>query len=80
MTDADKPVRLQLDYMTDDAQIVYASLSGYSPNQEIRVILSGKNLTEEETWVSLNRLNSFGAVSGLANDPLTYSLEVQHFF
>jgi hypothetical protein len=52
----------------------------FSPNQDIRVILSGKNLTEEETWVSLNRANEFGAVTGLANDPLTYSLEVQYFF
>ena len=39
-----------------------------------------KNLTEEETWVSLNRANEYGAVTGLANDPLTYSLEVQYFF
>ena len=59
---------------------VDASLNWYSPNQDIRVILSGKNLTEEETWVSLNRANDYGAVTGLANDPLTYSLEVQYFF
>jgi iron complex outermembrane receptor protein len=59
---------------------VDASLSWYSPAQDVRVILSGQNLTEEETWVSLNRLNEFGAISGYANEPLTYSLEVQYTF
>ncbi|MDH4040882.1 MAG: TonB-dependent receptor, partial [Gammaproteobacteria bacterium] len=59
---------------------VDANLSWFSNSQDIRVILSGKNLTEEETWVSLNRLNEFGAVSGYANEPLTYSLEVQYTF
>ena len=59
---------------------VDANLSWYSPSQDIRVIMSGKNLTDEETWVSLNRLNEFGAISGYANDPLTYSLEVQYTF
>jgi iron complex outermembrane receptor protein len=57
-----------------------AALNWYSPNQDIRVILSGKNLTKEETWVSLGRANQVGAITGLANDPLTYSLEVQYFF
>ncbi len=59
---------------------VDANLTWFSPSQDIRVILSGKNLTEEETWVSLERLNEFGAISGYANDPLTYSLEVQYSF
>jgi iron complex outermembrane receptor protein len=59
---------------------VDANLTWFSPSQDIRVIMSGKNLTEEETWVSLERLNEFGAISGYANDPLTYSLEVQYTF
>jgi iron complex outermembrane receptor protein len=59
---------------------VDASLTWFSSSQDIRVILAGKNLTEEETWVSLNRLNEFGAISGYANEPLTYSLEVQYTF
>lgn len=59
---------------------VDASLNWFSPSEDIRVILSGKNLTGEETWVSLNRLNKFGAVSGYANEPLTYSLQVQYSF
>jgi hypothetical protein len=42
--------------------------------------MAGKNLTEEETWVSLTRLNEFGAISGYANEPMTYSLEVQYTF
>lgn len=57
-----------------------ASVTWFSPSQDIRVILSGKNLTEEETWVSLNRNNEFGAVSGYANEPFTYGLEVQYAF
>ena len=59
---------------------VDASLSWFSPSQDIRVIMAGKNLTEEETWVSLTRLNQFGAISGYANEPMTYSLEVQYTF
>jgi iron complex outermembrane receptor protein len=59
---------------------VDASLSWFSPSQDIRVIMAGKNLTEEETWVSLTRLNEFGAISGYANEPMTYSLEVQYTF
>ncbi|MEE4143736.1 MAG: TonB-dependent receptor [Halieaceae bacterium] len=59
---------------------VDASVTWFSPSQDIRVIMAGKNLTEEETWVSLNRLNEFGAISGYANEPMTYSLEVQYTF
>ena len=29
----------------------------------------GKNLTEEQTWVSLNRVNDSGAVSGDTSEP-----------
>ena len=42
--------------------------------------LSGKNLTEEETWTNLQRGSVPGVVIGQANDPLTYSLEVQYTF
>ena len=70
----------QLGRYADSYYRVDANLSWYSPSQDIRVIMSGKNLTDEETWVSLNRLNEFGAISGYANDPLTYSLEVQYTF
>jgi iron complex outermembrane receptor protein len=59
---------------------VDASLTWFSPSQDIRVIMSGKNLTEEETWTSLQRGTVPGVVLGQANDPLTYSLEVQYFF
>lgn len=59
---------------------VDASLTWFSRSESLRVILAGRNLTEEETWVSLTRLNEFGAVSGYANEPLTYSLEVQYAF
>ncbi len=43
-------------------------------------MLSGKNLTEEETYVSLLRLNAQGAVSGYPNAPRTYSMEIQYDF
>ena len=59
---------------------VDTSLSWFNPAQDLRVILSGKNFTKEETWVSLNGINSFAAISGYANEPMTYSLEVQYAF
>jgi iron complex outermembrane recepter protein len=59
---------------------VDAMATWFSPNQDIRVILSGRNLTEEETYVSLERLNSAGALVGFPNAPRTYSLEVQYDF
>ena len=37
---------------TDSYYRVDANLSWFNPAQDIRVILSGKNLTEEETWVT----------------------------
>ena len=55
-----------------------AMATWFSPNQHWRVIASGKNLTEEETWQSLDRLNVSGAVVGWPNAPRTYSLEVQY--
>jgi WS/DGAT/MGAT family acyltransferase len=44
-----------------------------SQNLDLRFILSGKNLTEAVTWVSLSRRNEFGIVTGAANGSLTYS-------
>jgi iron complex outermembrane receptor protein len=64
----------------EDYYRVDAMATWFSPSQDIRVILSGKNLTEEETYVSLQRLNTFGAVSGYPNAPRTYSMEVQYDF
>ena len=55
-------------------------LSWFNPAQDLRVILMCKGLTQEETWVSLNRINGFGAISGYVNEPMTYSLEVQYAF
>ena len=59
---------------------VDASLSRLSPAQDIRAILSSKKLAEEETWVNLNRLNSYGAISGSTSEPMTYSLKLQYAF
>lgn len=59
---------------------VDAILTWFSPSQDIRVIMSGKNLTEEETWTSLQRGSVPGVVIGQANEPRTYSLEVQYAF
>jgi hypothetical protein len=38
-----------------------------------------ETLTAQETWVSLNRFNAFGAVSGDANAPLAVNPTMQHF-
>ncbi|KAA1194320.1 TonB-dependent receptor [Pseudohalioglobus sediminis] len=59
---------------------VDAMATWFSPSQDLRVILAGRNLTEEETYMSLERLNSAGAVVGFPNAPRTYSLEVQYSF
>ena len=40
----------------DDYYRVDAVVTWYSPSQDIRVIASGSNLTEEETWTSLGRI------------------------
>lgn len=64
----------------DDYYRVDAMLSWYSPSERLRVILSGRNLTEEETFTSLQRLNSFGALNGFPNEPRTYGVEVQYDF
>jgi len=59
---------------------VDAMATWFNPSQDMRVILSGRNLTEEETYVSYERLNAAGAVVGFPNAPRTYSLEVQYDF
>ena len=64
----------------DDYYRVDALVTWYSPSQDIRVIASGKNLTEEETWTSLERLNNFGALNGQAMAPRTWAIEVQYDF
>jgi iron complex outermembrane receptor protein len=64
----------------EDYYRVDAMATWFSPSQDIRVILSGKNLTEEETYVSLLRLNAQGAVSGYPNAPRTYSMAIQYDF
>ena len=64
----------------DDYYRVDAMLTWYSSSENLRVIASGRNLTDEETWVTLSRLNSFGAVTGQANEPRTWSVEVQYDF
>jgi iron complex outermembrane receptor protein len=64
----------------DDYYRVDAMLSWYSPSERLRVILSGRNLSEEETFTSLQRLNGFGALNGFPNEPRTYGVEVQYDF
>ena len=66
--------------LADDYYRVDAMLTWYSPSENLRVIASGRNLTDEETWVTLERLNSFGAVTGQANEPRNWSIEVQYDF
>jgi hypothetical protein len=51
----------------------------FSPSQAIRVIASGRNLTETETWTSLER-DIGGGVSGHINEPRTWAFEVQYHF
>ena len=46
----------------------------------LEVFVAGRNLTDEETYTSLNRLNGTGALTAWPNAPRTYSLEVQFDF
>ncbi|MEH6611666.1 MAG: TonB-dependent receptor [Halioglobus sp.] len=64
----------------DDYYRVDAMMTWYSPSQDIRVILSGKNLTEEENWTTLARTTSSGGLTGAIGEPRTYGLEVQFDF
>ncbi len=66
--------------LADSYERVDAMLSWYSSSENLRVILSGKNLTDDFTWSSLSRLNAGGAVAGVPNAPRTYGLEVQFDF
>jgi len=66
--------------LADDYYRMDAMASWISPSENLRVILSGKNLTEEFTWNSLTRVNADGANSGLPIEPRMYSLEVQFDF
>ena len=63
------------DYYRVDAQLTWTNVM-----EDIRVIASGRNLTEEETWTSLQRLNAFGALNGQINEPRVWSVEVQYSF
>ena len=64
----------------DDYYRVDALVTWYSPSQDIRVIASGRNLTDKQTWQSLSRLNSTGALTGQINEPRTWAIEVQYDF
>lgn len=60
----------------DDYYRLDATMTWVSPSQSIRVIASGRNLTEEETWTSLERILG-GGVSGHINEPRTWAIEMQ---
>ena len=66
--------------LADDYYRLDAVVTWYSPSQAIRVIASGRNLTEEETWTSLERIGTQGAVTGQINEPRTWAIEVQYDF
>lgn len=63
------------DYYRFDAQMTW-----FSPSQDIRVIASGRNLSDKQTWTSLERLGNQGAVIGQINEPRTWAVEVQYDF
>jgi iron complex outermembrane receptor protein len=64
----------------DDYYRVDAMVTWYSPSQNMRVILSGKNLTEEENWTTLERTTSTGGLTGAIGEPRIYGLEFQFDF
>ena len=64
----------------DDYYRLDAMVTWLSPSRNWRVIASAQNITEEETFVSMERLNTVGAVAAWPNAPRTYSLEVQYDF
>ena len=66
--------------LADDYYRVDAVVTWFSPSQDIRVIASGRNLTEEESWTSLERIGTTGAVTGQINEPRTWAIEVQYDF
>ena len=63
--------------IADSYERVDATLTWFSPNDAWRVILSGKNLTDDFTWENLERLNA-DAIAAVPNLPRTYGLEVQY--
>ena len=64
----------------DDYYRVDAMVTWYSPSQNMRVILSGKNLTEEENWTTLARTSATDGLTGAIGEPRTYGLEFQFDF
>jgi len=64
----------------DDYYRLDGMVTWLSPSQNWRVIASAQNLTEEETYVSMERLNTLGAIAAWPNAPRTYSLELQYDF
>ena len=64
----------------DDYYRLDATLTWFSPSQAIRVIASGRNLTEQETWTSLSRGPIGNELYGHANAPRTWAIEVQYVF
>jgi outer membrane receptor for ferrienterochelin and colicin len=64
----------------DDYYRVDALVTWYSSSEDIRVIASGRNLTDKQTWSSLARLNKTGALTGQINEPRTWAIEVQYDF
>ncbi|MFQ3322554.1 MAG: iron complex outermembrane receptor protein [Pseudomonadales bacterium] len=55
------------------------ALTWYSSDSDIRVVVAGKNITDEQTFTSLT-LGQNDAVTGMPNEPRVYSLEVQYDF
>ncbi|MFT4997616.1 MAG: iron complex outermembrane receptor protein [Flavobacteriales bacterium] len=54
-------------------------LTWFSPDSDIRVLLAGKNITDEQTFTSLT-LGQNDVITGMPNEPRVYSLEVQYDF
>jgi len=66
--------------LADDYYRVDAQMTWFSPSMDIRIIGTVRNLTEEETWSSLERVGTNGAVTGIPNEPRTWAVEVQYDF
>jgi iron complex outermembrane receptor protein len=65
--------------LADDYYRLDAMVTWFSPTESIRVIASGRNLTDKQTWTSLSR-GSFNEVYGHINEPRTWAMEVQYDF
>ncbi|NCF19662.1 MAG: TonB-dependent receptor [Haliea sp.] len=66
--------------LADDYYRVDAMVTWFSPSQDIRIIGTVRNLTDEETWESLERVGTQGAVVGIPNEPRSWAVEVQYDF